>query len=218
MQRSFIPGIIAMAAIVVASNILVQFLILDGLLTWGAFTYPFAYLVTDITNRVYGVGPARKVVFAGFVVGVICSLIGSQIMLQGEGFTYAAVPLRIAVASGVAFLVAQLSDVTVFNAVRGGRWWRAPLASTLVGSTLDTIVFFSIAFSASVTIFGANADAAINWAWEPVPFMLTGPMAPLWVTLAFADWLVKLSLALIALIPFKVIVARLTAQPAQEPA
>ncbi len=214
MHSKYIPGILAMAAIVVASNILVQFLILDGLLTWGAFTYPLAYLVTDITNRVYGVGPARKVVFAGFVVGVICSLIGSQIMLQGDGFTYAAVPLRVAVASGVAFLVAQLSDITVFNAMRGGRWWHAPLASTLVGSILDTIVFFTIAFAASITFFGANADAAISWAWEPVPFMLTGPMAPLWVTLAFADWLVKLSLALIALIPFKVIVARLSAQPA----
>lgn len=214
MHSKYLPGILAMAAIVVASNILVQFLILDGLLTWGAFTYPLAYLVTDITNRVYGVGPARKVVFAGFVVGVICSLVGTQIMLQGDGFTYAAVPLRVAVASGVAFLVAQLSDVTVFNAMRGGRWWRAPLASTLVGSALDTVVFFTIAFSASITLFGADADAAINWAWEPVPFMLSGPEAPLWVTLAFADWLVKLSLALIALIPFKVIVARLTAQPA----
>ncbi|MFD0910776.1 queuosine precursor transporter [Ruegeria arenilitoris] len=214
MQRNFIPGIIAMAAIVVASNILVQFLIFDGLLTWGAFTYPLAFLVTDIMNRVYGVGPARKVVFAGFVTGVICSLIGSQIMLQGDGFTYAAVPLRIAVASGTAFLIAQLTDVTVFNAMREGRWWRAPLVSTLVGSALDTAIFFTIAFSASVTVFGADADAAINWAWEPVPFMLSGPEAPLWVTLAFADWLVKLSLALVALIPFKVIVARLTAQPA----
>ncbi|WP_170588342.1 queuosine precursor transporter [Ruegeria arenilitoris] len=214
MQRSFIPGILAMAAIVVASNILVQFLIFDGLLTWGAFTYPLAFLVTDIMNRVYGVGPARKVVFAGFVTGVICSLIGSQIMLQGDGFTYAAVPLRIAVASGTAFLIAQLTDVTVFNALRKGRWWRAPLVSTLVGSALDTAIFFTIAFSAAVTVFGADADAAINWAWEPVPFMLSGPEAPLWVTLAFADWLVKLSLALVALIPFKVIVARLTAQPA----
>ncbi|WP_170433721.1 queuosine precursor transporter [Ruegeria arenilitoris] len=215
MQRNFIPGILAMAAIVVASNILVQFLIFDGLLTWGAFTYPLAFLVTDIMNRVYGVGSARKVVFAGFVTGVICSLIGSQIMLQGDGFTYVAVPLRIAVASGTAFLIAQLTDVTVFNAMREGRWWRAPLVSTLVGSALDTAIFFTIAFSASVTFFGADADAAINWAWEPVPFMLSGPEAPLWVTLAFADWLVKLSLALVALIPFKVIVARLTAaQPA----
>ena len=214
MQRSFIPGIFAMAAIVVASNFLVQFLIFDGLLTWGAFTYPLAFLVTDIMNRVYGVGPARKVVFAGFVTGIICSLIGSQIVLQGDGFTYTAVPLRIAVASGTAFLIAQLTDVTIFNAMRGGRWWRAPLVSTLVGSALDTAIFFTLAFSASVTVFGAGADAAISWAWEPVPFMLSGPMAPLWVTLAFADWLVKLSLALIALIPFKVIVSRLTAQPA----
>ncbi len=215
MQRSYIPGIIAMAAIVVASNILVQFLIFDGLLTWGAFTYPLAFLVTDIMNRVYGVASARKVVFAGFITGIICSLIGSQIMLQGDGFTYAAVPLRIAVASGTAFLIAQLTDVTVFNAMRGGRWWRAPLVSTLIGSALDTAIFFTLAFSASVAFFGANADAAISWAWEPVPFMLSGPMAPLWVTLAFADWLVKLSIALIALIPFKVIVARMTAaQPA----
>ncbi|TMV06882.1 VUT family protein [Ruegeria sediminis] len=206
MQRAHIPGILAMAAIVVASNILVQFLILDGLLTWGAFTYPLAFLVTDVMNRVYGAGPARKVVFAGFVTGILCSLIGSQIMLQGDGYTYAAVPLRIAVASGTAFLAAQLTDVAVFNRFRGGRWWRAPLVSTLVGSALDTALFFTIAFSASITLFGADADAAINWAWEPVPFMLTGPMAPLWVSLAFADWLVKLALALVALIPFRVIV------------
>ena len=214
MQRAFFPGIIAMASIVVASNILVQFLILDGLLTWGAFIYPLVFLVTDIMNRLYGVATAHKVVFAGFITGIVCSLIGSQIMLQGDGYTYAAVPLRIAVASGTAFLVAQLTDVTVFNSLRGGRWWCAPLVSTLVGSALDTALFFTIAFSASVTFFGAIADAAVNWAWEPVPFMLTGPMTPHWVTLAFMDWLVKLSLALIALIPFKMIVVRLTAQPA----
>ena len=214
MQRTFVPGIIAMAAIVVASNILVQFLILDGLLTWGAFTYPLAFLVTDIVNRAYGAATARKVVFTGFITGIICSLIGSQIMLQGDGFTYAAVPLRIAIASGTAFLIAQLTDVTVFSSLRGGRWWHAPLISTLVGSALDTALFFTIAFSASITFFGTNADAAINWAWDPVHFMLAGPVAPFWVTLAFADWLVKLSLALIALIPFKVIVAHLTEQPA----
>ncbi|MEQ8341436.1 MAG: queuosine precursor transporter [Marinovum algicola] len=209
MNRTHLPGILAMAAIVVASNILVQFLILDGLLTWGAFTYPLAFLVTDVMNRVYGVRAARKVVLAGFVTGVICSLVGSQIMLQGDGYTYAAVPLRIAVASGLAFLVAQLTDIAVFNRFRAGRWWRAPLVSTLVGSALDTALFFTIAFSASVSLFDAEADAAINWAWEAVPFLNTGPLAPLWVTLAFADWLVKLSLALIALIPFRAIVARL---------
>lgn len=210
MNRTHLPGILAMAAIVVASNILVQFLILDGLLTWGAFTYPLAFLVTDVMNRVYGVGPARKVVLAGFVTGVICSLIGSQIMLQGDGYTYAAVPLRIAVASGVAFLLAQMTDITLFDRFREGRWWRAPLISTLVGSALDTALFFTIAFSASVTFFGPEADAAVNWAWETVPFFNVGPAAPLWVTLAVADWMVKLALALIALIPFRAIVMHLT--------
>ncbi|MFZ7091204.1 queuosine precursor transporter [Primorskyibacter sp. 2E233] len=213
MTRKHLPGILAMAAIVVASNILVQFLILDGLLTWGAFTYPLAFLVTDVMNRIYGAGPARRVVLAGFVTGVICSLIGSQIMLQGDGYTYAAVPLRIAVGSGVAFLVAQMTDITVFNRFREGRWWRAPLVSTLIGSALDTALFFTIAFSASLTFFGENADSAINWAWDTVPFLNAGPEAPLWVTLAFADWLVKLTLALIALIPFKVIVSKATARP-----
>ena len=208
MTRTHIPGILAMAAIVVASNILVQFLILDGLLTWGAFTYPLAFLVTDLMNRIYGVAAARRVVLAGFVTGVICSLIGSQIMLQGDGYEYAAVPLRIAVASGTAFLLAQLTDVALFNRFRQGAWWRAPLVSTLVGSALDTAIFFTVAFSASVTVFGAEADGAINWAWESVPFMLSGPEAPLWVTLAFADWLVKLALALIALVPFRVIVSK----------
>ena len=206
MTRTFLPGIIAMAAIVVASNILVQFIILDGLLTWGAFTYPLAFLVTDVMNRVYGVGPARKVVLAGFVTGIICSLIGSQIMLEYGP----AVPLRIAVASGLAFLAAQMTDISVFNRLRNGRWWSAPLLSTLVGSALDTTLFFTIAFSASVVIFSPDANAAISWAWEGVPFMTVGPLVPLWVSLAFADWLVKLTLALIALIPFRLIVARMT--------
>ncbi len=206
MTRTHLPGIIAMAAIVVASNILVQFIILDGLLTWGAFTYPLAFLVTDVMNRVYGVGAARKVVLAGFVTGIICSLIGSQIMLEYGP----AVPLRIAVGSGIAFLAAQMTDVSVFNRLRSGRWWRAPLVSTLVGSALDTVLFFTIAFSASIAIFGPDANAAISWAWDGVPFMTIGPLVPLWVSLAFADWLVKLSLALIALIPFRLIVVRLT--------
>ena len=115
MTRTLLPGILAMAAIVVASNILVQYLLLDGLLTWGAFTYPFAFLVTDLTNRIYGAPAARKVVLAGFATGIVCSLIGSQIMLQGDGYDYAAVPLRIAVGSGTAFLLAQLADIAIFN-------------------------------------------------------------------------------------------------------
>lgn len=206
------PGILAMAAIVVVSNILVQFLLLDGLLTWGAFTYPMAFLVTDVMNRVYGPGAARRVVVAGFVTGVVCSLIGSQVMLQGDGYEYAAVPLRVAVASGVGFLVAQLVDISVFNRFRRGVWWRAPLVSTLIGSALDTALFFSIAFSARVTVFGADADAAINWAWGAAPFLTIGPEAPLWVSLAVADWLVKLAISLIALVPFRIIVGTLRAR------
>ena len=209
MTHRYIPGILAMAAIVVTSNVAVQFLLLDGLLTWGAFTYPFAFLVTDVMNRVYGPAAARRVVLAGFVTGVICSLIGSRIMLQGDGYQYAAVPLRVAVASGIAFLSAQLLDVAIFDRLRGGRWWRAPLASTVVASAVDTALFFTIAFAASVTLFGPRADAAISWAWDAAPFLTFGPAAPLWLSLAVADWLVKLALALVALIPFRLIVARL---------
>ncbi|WP_417250385.1 queuosine precursor transporter [Celeribacter sp.] len=207
-----LPGIIAMAAIVVASNILVQFLLLDGLLTWGAFTYPFAFLVTDVMNRVYGAGPARKVIFVGFVTGVICSLIGTQIMLQGDGYAYPAVAVRVAVASATGFLVAQLVDVFVFNRLRHGAWWRAPLASTLVGSVLDTALFFTLAFSQSVVFFGPAADAQISWAWEAMPFLTFGAEVPLWVSLAVADWGVKLAIALIALVPFRLIVGRLMAR------
>lgn len=208
-----LPGILAMATIVVASNILVQFLLLDGLLTWGAFTYPFAFLVTDVMNRIYGPGPARRVVLAGFVTGIGCSLIGSQIILEGDGYTYAAVPLRVAVGSGIAFLTAQLVDVAIFNRFRLGRWWRAPLVSTLIGSALDTALFFTIAFSASITFFGPVADSAINWAWTGAPFLTIGGQAPLWVSLAVADWMVKLSLALVALVPFRMLVAKLSPNP-----
>lgn len=199
-----LPGVLAMATIVVASNILVQFLF-GNWLTWGAFTYPLAFLVTDIMNRVYGVAAARRVVFIGFIVGILCSLIGSQII----GEFGPLVALRIAIGSAIAFLTAQLLDISIFNRLREGKWWKAPLASTLVGSIVDTTLFFTIAFSASITVFGTNADAAISWAWESVPFLGFGANVPLWVSLAFADWCVKLALALIALIPFRVIVTKL---------
>ncbi|MFK7763641.1 MAG: queuosine precursor transporter [Roseobacter sp.] len=202
MTRSYLPGIIAMAAIVVASNILVQFLF-GNWLTWGAFTYPLAFLVTDVMNRVYGAAAARRVVFAGFMVGVACSLIGTQIM----GEFGPLVTLRIAIGSGLAFLTAQLLDVAIFSALRSGAWWRAPLASTLIGSTIDTALFFSIAFSASLSAIEPATD--VSWAGEILPILGFGPLAPLWVSLAIADWAVKLSLALIALIPFRVITARM---------
>lgn len=202
-----LPGILAMAAIVVASNILVQFLF-GQWLTWGAFTYPLAFLVTDVMNRVYGPSTARKVVFAGFVTGVICSVIGTQI--QGEFGPL--VTLRIAMGSGLAFLTAQLLDVAVFDRLRAGRWWRAPLASTLIGSTVDTAIFFTVAFSAGLAWLEPGND--VSWANEALPLLGAGPVVPLWVSLAVADWGVKLSLALIALVPFRLIVARLTARPA----
>lgn len=195
-----------MAAIVVASNILVQFLF-GNWLTWGAFTYPLAFLVTDVMNRVYGAPAARKVVLAGFVTGVLCSLIGTQIM----GEFGPLVTLRIALASGCAFLLAQMLDVSIFSALRDGRWWRAPLASTLIGSSVDTALFFTIAFSAQLTWLEPGNDVA--WANEALPMLGLGPVVPLWVSLGVADWLVKLSLALLALVPFRLIVQRLTARP-----
>ena len=198
-----LPGVIAMAAIVVASNILVQHLF-GQWLTWGAFTYPLAFLVTDVMNRVYGVTAARKVVVAGFVVGVICSLVGTQII----GEFGPLVTLRIAIGSGIAFLTAQMLDVAIFNRLRSGAWWRAPLASTLVGSTVDTALFFSIAFSASLVFIEPLND--VSWATEVLPLLGVGPMVPLWVSLALADWLVKLSLALLALMPFRAIVTRVS--------
>ena len=202
MTRSLIPGILAMAAIVVASNILVQFLV-GKWLTWGAFTYPFAFLVTDLTNRIQGAAAARKVVVAGFVVGVICSLIGTQIM----GEFGPLVTLRIALGSGLAFLVAQLTDVHVFNRLRDGSWWRAPFVSTLFGSTLDTAIFFTVAFSAALS--GLEPANDVTWAGEMLPLLGSGPVVPLWVSLATADWIVKLSLAIVALVPFRLLVSRL---------
>ena len=189
-----------MALIVVASNVLVQFLF-GNWLTWGAFTYPLAFLVTDIMNRVYGAGPARTVVFVGFIVGVFCSLVGTQIMLQGDGFTYPAVTFRIAIGSGLAFLTAQLLDVGIFSALRKGAWWKAPLVSTIVGSSVDTALFFTIAFSGALTFLEPAND--VSWANEVLPLLGFGPEVPLWVSLAVADWCVKLTLALIALAPFR---------------
>ena len=201
MTRAHLPGILAMAAIVVASNILVQFLF-GQWLTWGAFTYPLAFLVTDVMNRLYGAAAARRVVIVGFVVGLICSLIGTQIM----GEFGPLVTLRIAIGSGIAFLVAQLVDVGIFSALRNGTWWRAPLVSTLIGSTLDTALFFSIAFSASLSFIHPASD--VSWAADALPILGFGPTAPLWVSLAVADWAVKLSLALLALIPFRLLTNR----------
>ncbi|PZQ97916.1 MAG: hypothetical protein DI533_12300 [Cereibacter sphaeroides] len=207
MSRRLLPGIIAMAAIVVASNILVQHLF-GQWLTWGAFTYPFAFLVNDLTNRFQGAAAARKVVWAGFATGVVCSLIGSQI--YGEFGPL--VTLRVALGSGAAFLAAQMLDVTLFDRMRRGDWWKAPLYSPLIGSTLDTLLFFSIAFAAQLSFLEPSND--VSWANEALPLLGMGPVVPLWMSLATADWLVKLVIALVALVPFRIIIARFGAKVA----
>jgi len=159
--RALIGGVIAMAVIVAASNYLVQFAINDWI-TWAAFTYPISFLVTDLCNRTIGPRQARRVVFVGFALAVILSI-------------WLATP-RIAIASGSAFLAAQILDISIFNHFRNAqRWWLAPLASSSIASALDTILFFSIAFA--------------------------GTQVP-WLTLAAGDYAVKLSMALVMLVPF----------------
>src|SRR5690606_36999744 len=131
-----LPLIAAMAAVVVASNILVQhpFAPLGDLLTWGAFTYPFAFLVNDLSNRWFGPARTRIVILVGFALAVALSVVLAH--------------PRIAIASGSAFLTAQLFDVSIFNRLRGqGGWWRAPIVSSFAGSALDTVIFFSLAFA-----------------------------------------------------------------------
>jgi uncharacterized integral membrane protein (TIGR00697 family) len=203
-----LPGIVCMAAIVVASNILVQFLF-GQWLTWGAFTYPLAFLVTDVMNRLYGAAMARKVVVAGFVVGVICSIVGTQI----AGEFGPLVTWRIAAGSGLAFLTAHLLDVAVFDRLRKGAWWRAPFISSLIGSAVDTAIFFTIAFSAWLAFAEPGND--VSWANDALPLLGLGPVLPLWVSLALADWGVKLGIAVLALVPFRLIVEKLGGQDAK---
>lgn len=206
-MRILLPGILAMAAIIVASNILVQYP-LGAFLTWGALTYPFAFLVNEITNRFEGPAAARKVVLAGFVTGILCSFVGTQIM----GEFGPLVTLRIAIGSGLAFLTAQLLDIAVFNRFRQGLWWKAPLVSPIIASTLDTAIFFTIAFSATLTFLEPGVD--VSWASAPAPLLGLGPEAPFWVSLAIGDWLVKLLLAVVGLLPFRLALARLATRVA----
>jgi len=202
LRRELLPFALAMAAVVTASNILVQYPFrhfgLGDILTWGAFSYPIAFLVNDLTNRRYGKPAARRVVFAGFVVGVLLSV-------------FLATP-RIAIASGTAFLTGQLLDITVFGRLRRQAWWRAPLAATMCGSLLDTAIFFSLAFSASFvfldTAFGMP-DGSLAF-----PSALFGGQAPLWVTLALGDLSVKVVMGLLMLVPYGALLNVLKPVPA----
>jgi hypothetical protein len=215
-SSAYLPFVAAMALVVLASNILVQFpvqgqlgaLSLADLLTWGAFTYPFAFLVTDLANRRYGPEMARRVVFAGFMVAVACSILIPPLMFRYGliGFDTGADRLaRIATASGLAFLLAQFLDITVFNRLRRQSWWRAPVIGSLAGSVLDTAIFFTIAFSAAFAFVGPD-DA---FALETAPLLGVLPVeAARWMSWALGDLAVKLAIAVFALIPYRLIAAR----------
>ncbi|QKV20141.1 queuosine precursor transporter [Oricola thermophila] len=197
--RTFLPFIVAMCAVVAASNWLVQFPVratfggidLADILTWGAFTYPAAFLVTDLTNRRFGPAAARGVVVAGFVLAVVLSV-------------WLASP-RIAVASGSAFLVAQMLDVAVFEKLRRQAWWKAPLVSSLFGSVIDTVLFFGIAFSARMAFIDAGFGMEDSSLAFPVPFLGIGVEVPLWVSLAAGDFCVKILVAVVLLAPYRVL-------------
>lgn len=200
-MNKLLLGVIAMAIIVVASNILVQYPI-GQWLTWGAFTYPFAFLVSELVNRFEGAKAARRVVYAGFAVGLICSVIGTQII----GEFGPLVTLRIAIASGTAFLIGQLLDVGVFDKLRRTAWWRAPFLGSFLGSSVDTVLFFTLAFSSAFIWLDPASD--VSWAAAQVPLLGFGPEVPLWVSLGLADFCVKVAVDLIALMPFRLAIAK----------
>jgi uncharacterized PurR-regulated membrane protein YhhQ (DUF165 family) len=191
--RYLLIYVAAMTLVVVASNFLVQFPLngeiagiqLGDILTWGAFTYPVAFLITDLTNRQFGPQTARKVVFAGFVVGVTLSFVTS-------------LP-RIAIASGSAYLAGQLLDIALFNRLRRQAWWRAPLVGSLIGSLLDTVMFFSLSFAAFFVFLGANTPFAL----EQAPILgIFATETPRWISWAIGDFTVKLIVGLVMLLPY----------------
>lgn len=187
-RRPFLPArtrrlwapVTAMALVVLASNIAVQHPFtpwgLEDYLTWGAFTYPVAFLVTDLTNRRYGAATARRLVIVGFVLALAASVVAAS--------------ARIAFASGTAFLVGQLLDIGVFNRLRRLAWWKAPLTGSLLGSALDTALFFTLAFAGDVTDLVTYGG---------------GPLAatvPVWIGWAICDFIVKVAMALAMLVPY----------------
>nr|WP_321461002.1 queuosine precursor transporter [uncultured Cohaesibacter sp.] len=193
-------SVLAMVGVVAASNYLVQFPFepfgLQDLLTWGAFTYPMAFLVTDLTNRKCGPKNARIVVAAGFAIAVLISI-------------WLATP-RIAIASGSAFLVAQLLDITIFNRLRRNSWWKAPLASSFFGSVLDTVVFFGISFAASFAFLDTGFGMAPDmFPTEASSLLSLGIIdAPRWVSWAIVDYSCKMFVALLMLAPYRLLLSR----------
>ena len=176
-NRFFFILAFSMASVVALSNYLVQFPIkylnLQDLFTYGAFSYPIAFLITDLANRRYGKIIARKIVYIGFILGLVLTLCFSTDFSN-------LISKRIAIGSGTAFLIAQLLDVQIFDKLRKKVWYVAPLASSLIGSFIDTFLFFSIAF------YGTGVN---------------------WITLSFGDLLVKMFVALMMLIPFRLLIS-----------
>ena len=179
MNKLFLILSFLMGVVVLSSNYLVQFPIkyygLEEILTYGAFSYPVAFLINDLANRSYGKLIARKIVYIGFVIGISFTLLFSTNFAD-------LISVRIAIGSGTAFLVAQLLDVQIFDRLRRTKWFIAPLTSSLIGSTVDTFLFFSIAFYAT-----------------GIP----------WVTLSLGDLVVKIFVAIIMLIPFRFLLGTL---------
>ena len=178
-NRLFFILAFLMASVVTLSNYLVQFPVnyigLQDLLTYGAFSYPIAFLITDLSNRRYGKNTAKKIVYWGFALGVFLTLYFST---NYSNF----ISIRITIGSGTAFLVAQLIDVNIFDRLRKKIWFTAPLVSSLIGSSIDTFLFFSIAF------YGTD----INW-----------------ITLSLGDLIVKIFVALMMLVPFRLLLSRI---------
>ena len=178
-NRLFFILAFAMALVVALSNYLVQFPVnykgFQDLLTYGAFSYPVAFLITDLSNRRYGKNTAKKIVYLGFAFGVFLTFYFSTNYSD-------LISIRIAIGSGTAFLVAQLIDVNIFDKLRNKIWFAAPLTSSLIGSTIDTFLFFSISF------YGTG----INW-----------------ITLSFGDLFVKIFVALAMLVPFRLLLSRI---------
>ena len=181
MSKLFLLLSFVMGIVVLASNYLVQFPIayygLEEILTYGAFSYPIAFLITDLANRSYGKIVARKIVYVGFIIGIVFTLFFSTNFAD-------LISVRIAIGSGTAFMVAQLLDVQIFDYLRKKKWFVAPLTSSLIGSTVDTFLFFSISFYAT-----------------GIP----------WVTLSLGDLAVKIFVALAMLIPFRLLLGTLKA-------
>ena len=179
MNKLFLFLSFLMGVVVLSSNYLGQFPIkyygLEEILTYGAFSYPIAFLITDLANRSYGKLVARKIVYIGFAIGISFTLIFSTNFAD-------LISVRIAIGSGTAFLVAQLLDVQIFDKLRKREWFIAPLTSSLIGSTIDTFLFFSISFYAT-----------------GIP----------WVTLSLGDLAVKILVALVMLIPFRILLGTL---------